>query len=818
MYSTELIKIVYNSDTPPLKFTTVQNKANGLIIDIWRLWAKRNNIQVQFIEAPWDKTLSMIKTGQADIHASVFFTEDRNKFLDYTAQPLFNNKKYFFYHNSLGDIAQIDDLKPYVIAIDNGYPNIFMKDNYPDYSINSYESANHANRTFFNGEVKVVLSSLSTFYYYLKKNKSDETQYKYSEITYAYDKQYFGAVKKGNKKLLDKINNGFKQISDEELELIELKWTKELDLERFNINETPSSFSESSYLKNKKQITMCVDPTWLPFEEIKDGKHIGIVADIYKEFEKDLGLPIKLIETKDWSQSLEYAKQRKCDILSAAAQTDKRKKYMNFTKPYLTFPEVIITRDNEPFISNFNNVIHKKIGVVKNSAVAELLKKKYPKINLVETKNVSDGLFKVSSGEIYGFINTTASISYAIAKNGMTHLKIASKVGIDYYLRIAVRNDEPELLNVFNHIITNRDKRKIKQIKENWLTVKFDESVDYSVIYKILGFFIFILLLFTYWNRKLQYEIHERKIAQEELHKFSQIIEQSHVSIMLTSRRGIIEYVNPYYSKETGFSYKESIGKNPRILNSGFQDKTFYDNLWKTIFSGKTWNGEFCNKKKNGEIFWESAIIAPIFDDKNEIKYFASIKENITEKVQVLKELEVAQKEAIKANNTKSDFLAKMSHEIRTPMNAVLGMLYLLEKSTLNITQENYIKKANSAANSLLGVINDILDFSKIEANKLEIKNSEFNIHDLINDTMSVMSVKAQEHELELLTYYDNDFPMIIISDKLRVSQILNNLISNAIKFTKKGEILISTRLINKSKNIATLMFSVKYIGIGISK
>ena len=818
IHANEIIKVVYNSETPPLKFTNVQNQANGLIIDIWKLWAQRNNIEIEFIEAPWNETINMIKTGEADIHASIYFTKDRDKFLDYTDKPLFDNKKYFFYHNSIKNVESIDNLKPYVIGIDNGYPNIFMKENYSNYSILSYESANDANRAFFNGDVKVVLSSLSTFYYYLKKSKLDETQYKYSEATYAYDKQYFGAVKQGNKKLLEKINNGFKKISEEEIKLIELKWTKELDLNSFNIDNTPLPFTKNRYLQNKKQIIMCVDPSWLPFEQIKDGKHTGMIADIYKEFEKELGIPIKLLATKSWSQTLEYAKERKCDILSAAAETSTRKKYMNFTKPYLTFPEVIITRDKEPFISNFKNVLHKKIGVVKNSAIEELLKIKYPNINLVPTKNVSDGLFKVSSGEIYGFINTTASLSYAIAKNGMTNLKIASKVDIDYYLRIAVRNDEPKLLSVFNQVITNRDQTKIKQIKEEWLTVKFDERVDYSIIYKILGIFTFILLVFIYWNRKLQYEIHERKIAQEELHKFSQIIEQSHISIILTDIKGTIEYVNPYYSKVTGYSYKESIGENPKILNSGYQDNLFYKDLWNTILSGKTWNGEFCNKKKNGEVFWESAIIAPIFDDKNKMKYFASIKENITEKVQVLKELEIAQKEANNANKAKSDFLAKMSHEIRTPMNAVLGMLYLLEKSSLSFTQENYIKKANGAANSLLGVINDILDFSKIEANKLEIKNSEFNMHDLINDTMSVMSVKAEENELELLTYYDKNFPMIVISDSLRVSQILNNLISNAIKFTKKGEILISTKLINKSRTTATLMFSVKDSGMGISK
>ena len=186
--------------------------------------------------------------------------------------------------------------------------------------------------------------------------------------------------------------------------------------------------------------------------------------------------------------------------------------------------------------------------------------------------------------------------------------------------------------------------------------------------------------------------------------------------------------------------------------------------------------------------------------------------------IEANEKLEILKVKAEDALAVKSDFLAKMSHEIRTPMNGILGMLYLINKETLNKTDANYIKKAEGAANSLLSIINDILDFSKIEANKLEIKNSEFNLNELINDVMGIMSIKAQENKLELLTYYDKDIPINIISDKLRISQILTNLISNGIKFTQEGEILVSTKLVNTDKNRATLMFCIKDSGMGISK
>jgi len=158
-----------------------------------------------------------------------------------------------------------------------------------------------------------------------------------------------------------------------------------------------------------------------------------------------------------------------------------------------------------------------------------------------------------------------------------------------------------------------------------------------------------------------------------------------------------------------------------------------------------------------------------------------------------------------------------MSHEIRTPMNAVLGMLYLTQKTNLNSVQESYISKANSAANSLLSIIDDILDFSKIEAGKLVIESKEFNFNDMIHEIMDIMSFKAHEKGYELLAYYDTTIPDIIKSDKLRIGQILNNLISNAIKFTYSGEVVVSSKLVKQEKNSILIMFCIKDSGIGIN-
>ncbi|HEY58737.1 MAG TPA: PAS domain S-box protein [Anaerolineae bacterium] len=288
-------------------------------------------------------------------------------------------------------------------------------------------------------------------------------------------------------------------------------------------------------------------------------------------------------------------------------------------------------------------------------------------------------------------------------------------------------------------------------------------------------------------------DITAQKAAEEQIRKLQQAVEQSANAIMITNRQGIIEYVNPAFTRLTGYAPEEVIGHNPRLLKSGKQPPSFYEQLWHTILRGKTWRGEILNKRKDGSLYWEHMTITPVLDAKGEITHFVAIKEDITQRKEMEEALRQARDQALEANRLKTSLLANVSHDMRTPLGGILGFAEMLQSEALgplNDDQRRALQHILSSTQTLMDFTNDLLDQAELESGRLRLNIQPFAPQDLLKVLPSYVGL-AQAKGVSLHTEVDPAIPSPIYGDLYWIRRILANLLSNAVKFTKEGHIWI---------------------------
>ncbi|WP_051228812.1 PAS domain S-box protein [Paludibacterium yongneupense] len=329
-------------------------------------------------------------------------------------------------------------------------------------------------------------------------------------------------------------------------------------------------------------------------------------------------------------------------------------------------------------------------------------------------------------------------------------------------------------------------------------------------------------------------DLTEKRRHDAQLLKLSQAVEQSPESILITNIDAEIEYVNEAFVRQTGYRREEVIGRNPSILKSGNTPPETYTDLWQAMSEGRAWQGEFYDRRRDGSEYIEFAIITPLRQPDGRITHYVSVQQDITERKRTGKELdryrhhleelvesrtdelERAKSAAEAATLAKSAFLANMSHEIRTPMNGILGMVYLMRREGVTAAQDERLAKVAAAGKHLLGVINDILDLSKIEAGKIVLERQDFSIANLLKGVMAVNGDAIKAKGLKFFIKVSG-LPETVCGDQTRLSQILVNYISNALKFTERGSITLSGSLLDASADGYTLRFDVSDTGIGLS-
>jgi len=677
------ISIANEMDWAPFDYNEF-GKAKGMSIEYIQLLLQKLDLKYRFVNGyTWSQLLKRFEEQKIDIIPAFYKSKERESFTLFTTPyhqgelALYVLKKNYRQPSSV-------DLKNKKIGIEESDASMSIVQKYFSNS-KIIESVNSS--TLFQNLLEkrvdaIVCNPLLAKHYLQTTGITNIKKVKKIELT-PQEHQLISlhiGVNSQEPLLHSLLQKAINSLTQSEIESLQNRWIKE----KQSSKSVLLNKEERDYLKSKN-ITMCIDPDWMPLESLKDGKHIGMSADFFTIIEKSIAKNIKVVQTSSWSESVALAKKRECDIFSLAMSTPKRQEYMNFTTPYLSIPLVLATNIDVAFVNDFGLLKNKKIGIPKNYAFAEILKNKYPNLTIIEVQNINDGLRKVKEGKLFGYIGTLASIAYIFQTDFIGELKITGKFDEEWRLGIGVRNDDPLLFNILQKAVNGIKEDKKREILNKWIAIRYEKGIDYTLAWSIFSIAILLLLTILYWTRKLS------------------------------------------------------------IIN---------------------------------------------------------------------KELKKATITAEMATVTKANFLANMSHEIRTPMNSIVGMSYLLKETSLNKIQYDYIQKIETASNNLLSLINDILDFSKIEAHKLEIRDVNFNLLEVLNNVENILKIKSFEKELEFKITYDKSYSMHLYGDSMRLSQILINLLSNAIKFTEKG----SVELLIEKQSSTLFRFSVIDTGIGLSQ
>jgi signal transduction histidine kinase len=260
---------------------------------------------------------------------------------------------------------------------------------------------------------------------------------------------------------------------------------------------------------------------------------------------------------------------------------------------------------------------------------------------------------------------------------------------------------------------------------------------------------------------------------------------------------------------------KDLIGQNTRIFNSGHTTKEEYAELWKTIKNGKTWRSEFLNKKKNGEMYWEDAIISPIKNNEGEIINYMAIKQDITKLKEASNEIISKNRELSEINATRDKFFSIISHDLRSPLSSILNLSELFIDENYTFTAEelkSFGQSINQTADSTFRLLENLLEWSRLQRGNIPFKPELIDIADFLNLCDHSIIEKAKSKQIKIEMAFDKG--LSVLADENMLRSVMRNLVSNAIKFTKPdGKIQIEI----EKNEAGEIQFAIRDSGIGMS-
>ncbi len=811
-------------DWAPFDFTDKNGKYNCIVNDYLKLISKKTGLKFKIQIDTWNNNLTKIKNEKIDLLGAVYYTKERNSFMNYT-EAYFEMLDYFFIRDDL-NIKTIDELNGKTVAIPKGYAHEeIIKKEFQKIHILHVDTFSQAIDSVLQKKADILFDTYASLSYVLKRN-SINTIVPFKAYRGKSTMKLHMTIAKNKKILASIINKSLQSITHKEKKEIYYKWLGK------NIGDIPDRIKLTKEEQNwidKHPILKFSEINWEPMSIIKDSKMVGIMGEYLKIISEQTGIKFKFIPSSSWKEVLKKFKQKKIDLIPGIGDSKYASKLGLTSKIYAEFPFVLVTKTKESFISSIDELANtdKSIAVPNYWTSYNYLKEKKPDIKVIPTKNVFEALELVKNGKAYAFLGHMTVAMHYVGNYYPKTLHISGKVNYEFKHKILLQKDNKIFLNLVNKIISSITEEEHLFIKNKWLHVEVQEAKDYTYLYQLAFIFFIIIIGTIYWNTRLTKEIRERKAIEKALNlekeNFKVLFEKvSDGNLILKDGKFIscnyaaVKMLGLKNKKELSDStpLKWSPKYQPCGMLSSKKTKIMVEKCMQNGFNKFEWLHIDINKKE----FWVDIVLTKIIYQNKEAIYV--VWHDISEQKELQKKLLQAKENADAANKSKSEFLANMSHEIRTPMNAIVGFTELLNEQLQEPKLKSYIKTIQSASNTLLTLINDILDLSKIEAGKLNIEKKPTNLHNIATEVSAIFTMSVQKKGLELIVDIDDNLPSSLLLDEVRLRQILFNLIGNAVKFTEYGFIKLRVKTLGIDEHLSkiNLEIYVKDSGIGIAQ
>lgn len=813
------VKIAMLPDFPP--FSMYENgEIKGLSYDILQYISEKSSLKFDYEINKWPVNLKKFKEKKIDMIDSISFRENRLSFTNYT-KPYYEIPLMIFSRKEFSNYKDLLSLKGKKLGVTK---NIFYRKQIEElglFKIVEFESSEKKLTALAHGDVDIVFGHLQSTQDFMKK-KSYTNVKVLDELNLPNLKKTdlrFGVTKE-NEILFNIITKSFNSISEVQWNQFRKKWI-DINISNKKTSNIIDKLSEEEKIFLAVNKFDCVVASWPPFINIKD-KIDGISIDIWKIIKKKalINSRCEVVSTPD--EAYKKIKNKKAHITLTSTISADKMSYGRFSIPYLSYPIAISTTMEKRYISDLTTLENKKIGLTIGHGLKTILNNKYPNSKFIEYENNIDALKALAHNEIFAYVDILPVLSNSIKEYGYENIKVSGITDFNYSVRIMVREDYQRLVSIINKAINSIPKYEIDNIKNKWISVKYENIVDYTLLWQIVIIMLIILVIIAYRQVVLNTHNNRLKEANNEIKLKTKLLEQK--SIELKKQKELFEKMfnessdgillalvenkklincNEVACNLLGFKTKEEFlsqdAQNtvPKFQPDGRVSFEIIEQMIEKALKKGSCQFELLHKRKDDSSIWLEVVITPITINKKNLLHVVwrdirKRKDIENELSELTARLEERVKKEVSKNEEKTkqliqqsrlaqmgEMISMIAHQWRQPLTAIsattnnLLIRLMIGEQISKEKLEEELNLMNDYSIHLSTTIDDFRNFFKIDKKKELIS-----LEEIIDNSLNIIGKSLESKKIILRKTFECNKKLEINSTE--INQVILNIIKNS--------------------------------------